>query len=208
MTNLKKLCKEFDINVRGIIQIGAHRGQEVGQFLELDPERILLIEAFPELALHLVDIFPRMRHLIKIANCAITNYNGKVKFNVLSNDMSSSILPLKKHAEIYPHIVKTGEIEIPCMRLDSLLKKMGEKFCNYNLLSIDVQGAEGLVFEGAMEVLKHIEVIQVEVNYDELYEGCILEPELTKLLRNNGFEKKAEQMYHPLWGDAFYVRSK
>ena len=170
------------------------------------PDRILLIEALPHLAEHLVELC-KNNPQVKVAHCAISNYDGKANFNVLSNEMSSSLLPLKIHTEIYPDIVKVREIEVPCMKLDSLIEKIDEKFIDYNFLDIDVQGAEGLVFEGAINLLKYIEAINVEVNHAELYEGCILEPELTALLKKNGFEKKTEtNPYHYMWGDAFYVR--
>ncbi|MEK0337970.1 MAG: FkbM family methyltransferase [Nitrosopumilus sp.] len=207
MLDLKKLCEEYKIDVKGVVQVGTHRGQETDEFLTLAPDRILLIEALPHLVKHLIELY-KDKSQIKVVHCAISNYNGKANFNVLSNEMSSSLLPLKKHAEVYPDIVKVREIEVPCMRLDSLMEKIGEKFADYNFLDIDVQGAEGLVFEGAMNLLKHIEAINVEVNHDELYEGCILEPDLTALLKCNGFEKKTEtNPYHYMWGDAFYVRN-
>lgn len=206
MLDLKKLCKEFNINVSGVIQIGAHRGQETDEFLTLEPDRILLIEALPYLVKHLIELYKNDTQ-IKVVHCAVSNYNGMARFNVLSNDMSSSLLPLKIHAEIYPEIVKVREIEVPCMKLDSLMEKINERFADYNFLDIDVQGAEGLVFEGALNLLKCIEAINVEVNHAELYEGCILESELTTFLKLNGFEKRAEtNPYHYMWGDAFYVR--
>lgn len=207
MLDLKSLCDEYKIDVRGIIQIGAHKGQETEEFLSLSPDKILMIEAIPHLANDLISAYKNLPD-ITVISCAISNYNGQTKFNVLSNDgMSSSLLPLKLHAEIYPHIIKTNEIEIECKRLDTLLGEIGEKASDYNFLNIDVQGAEHLVFEGAMNLLPHIKAINIEINCEELYEGCVLEPELTEFLKDNGFEKKTEtKPYHPTWGDAFYVR--
>ena len=186
MLDLKKLCNESNVNVRGVVQVGAHRGQETNEFLTLFPDRILLIEALPHLVKHLIELY-KDNPQIKVVHCAISNHDGKANFNVLSNEMSSSLLPLKIHAEIYPEIVKIREIEVPCMRLDSLIEKVGARFIDYNFLDIDVQGG---------------------INREELYEGCILEPELTAFLKKNGFEKKAEtNPYHYMWGDAFYVRN-
>ena len=207
MLNLKELCEKYQINVRGIVQVGAHRGQETEEFLSLSPNRILMIEALPYLAEALTVEYKDIPQ-IKVISCAISNYDGVTKFHVLSNEMSSSILPLKIHAEIYPHITQTEEIELPCKRLDSLMMEIGENPIDYNFLNIDVQGAEHLVFEGGMELLKHIDAINIEVNCVELYEGCVLEMDLTGFLSDNGFEKKEEtKPYHPTWGDAFYVRT-
>ena len=206
MLNLKKLCEKYQIIVEGIVQIGAHRGQETEEFLSLSPNKILMIEALPYLAKALAEEYKDIPQ-IKVVSCVISNYNGITNFNILSNEMSSSILPLKIHAEIYPHIIKTKEIELPCKRLDSLMKELGENPADYNFLNIDVQGAEYLVFQGGMELLKHIEAINIEINCVELYKGCILETDLTKFLSKNGFEKKEEtKPYHETWGDAFYVK--
>ena len=207
MLNLKELCEKYQIIVEGIVQVGAHRGQETEEFLSLSPDKILMIEALPYLASALAVEYKDIPQ-IKVVSCVVSNYDGLTPFHVLSNEMSSSILPLKIHAEIYPHIVQTEEIELPCKRLDSLMKVLGEKPEDYNFLNIDVQGAEHLVFEGGMELLKHIDAINIEVNCVELYEGCVLEKDLTKFLSDNGFEKKEEtKPYHDTWGDAFYVRT-
>ena len=202
---LKGLCHRHQIDIKGIVQVGAHVGQEVDEFLTVGPEKILMIEALPNLAKSLAIKYQNIPR-IKVVSCAISNYNGVTNFNVLSNGgMSSSILPPNRQAWIWPSIVKTGEVRLPCKRLDSLMEELDEKPFDYNFLMVDVQGAEHLVFEGAAELLKHIEAVHTEVNYIELYEGCVMEKDLTGFLRGNGFEKK-EEVKNEVWGDAFYVR--
>jgi FkbM family methyltransferase len=206
MLNLKDLCTKYDINVKGVIQIGAHRGQEVAEFLSLSPEKILLIEAIPCLAELLMEQFKNSSQ-IKVANCAISDHNGTSEFHVTSNEESSSLLPLKMHSEIYPHIVVTRNIEVKCLKLDSLLEELNEDPSDYNFLYMDVQGAEYLAFQGATDSLKNIQAMNIEINYAELYENCVQEPELSEFLSINGFVKKEEtRPFHPTWGDAFYVR--
>lgn len=207
MLNTKTLCDEYNIDVRGVVQVGTHRGQETGQFLAMSPDKILLIEAIPYLAEALMKRYKKYSQ-IKVVSCAITNYNGRTKFNILSNDgMSSSLLPLKIHAKIYPRITKVKEIEVECRRLDTLLEELDENFSDYNFLDVDVQGAEHLVLEGGRKLLKCIDAINIEINCVELYEGCVLELDLTEFLKNNGFEKKIEtKPFHRFWGDAFYIR--
>lgn len=208
MFNIKAMCDKYKINVKGVVQVGTHKGQETGQFLSMSPNKIILIEANPHFVEILRNGFEGKQSIIKIVGCAITNYNGRVKLNVLSNDgLSSSLLPLKIHSKIYPHIIKVKEIEVDCKRLDTLLEEMGEDPADYNFLNVDVQGAEHLVLEGAMDLLKHIEAINTEINCVELYEGCVLETDLTSFLDKNGFDKKEEtKPYHRHWGDAFYVK--
>ena len=147
MLNLKKLCHKYDINVRGIIEVGAHRGQELQMYFSLCPEKILLIEAIPSVAEFLknsVKGYPQ----VKVISCAISDCNGTAIFHVTSNEQSSSLLPLKMHSKIYSHIVETSRIEVESKTLDSLLTELGD-VGGYNFLDIDVQGAELLVLRGA-----------------------------------------------------------
>jgi len=122
-------------------------------------------------------------------------------------DQSSSILPLKEHREIYQEITETEQISVPSKTLDSLLAELQLNPADFNLLNIDIQGAELLAFRGATNLLKHIEAINTEVNYQELYENCALIHQIDEFLESHGFERVATTTpYHPSWGDAFYIR--
>ena len=75
------------------------------------------------------------------------------------------------------------------------------------MLSFDIQGAELLAFQGSINLLKHIEAINTEVNFEELYEGCALIDQIDDFLNLHGFQRvKTTTPYHPSWGDAFYVK--
>jgi len=108
MLNLKKLCKQHTVIPRGVIHIGAHEGKEVEKYLEMGAEKILFIEANPI-------VFERLQKNIvnlpnvQAVNCAISNKCGSITLHVTSNDQSSSILPLKRHKEIYPDIEETHQ---------------------------------------------------------------------------------------------------
>jgi hypothetical protein len=73
---------------------------------------------------------------------------------------------------------------------------------------MDIQGAELLALQGAVETLQSIDAINTEINYEELYEGCALVHQLDDFLAHQGFTRVATVTpYHPSWGDAFYVRN-
>jgi len=205
--SIYELCTKYRVNVKGIVQIGAHKGQEVEQFLRLKPNKILLIEAIPYLADELREKFSA-NSKIKVISCAISDYNGKAKFNIIADDgRCSSLFNLKAHLKLYPDIKKTDEIDVECKRLDTLLEEINETPQHYNYLNMDVQGAEYFALQGAANLLKHIDAIYTEISYVELYENYVLEPQLTEFLKKNGFEKKEESLLRPVWGDAFYVRT-
>ena len=206
MLPLAELCASNSVKPRGVIHIGAHEGQELSDYLAMGVERILYIEANPT-------VFERLQK--KVINhpsvqavcCAIGKENGTVTLHITSMDQSSSILPLKRSSEIYPMIQETEQITVPCKTLDSLLEELNLNPVEFNILNIDIQGAELLALQGATQTLKYIEAINTEVNYEELYAECALIDEIDSFLETYDFERVATTTpYHPSWGDAFYAK--
>lgn len=208
MLNINELCSKFDIEPLGVIHIGAHEGQEVDDYLDMNVSKMILIEANPSVYERLQNKLANYEGQdIYSINCAISNYEGVAQLHITSSDQSSSILPLKIHSQIYPQIVEEKLIEVPCKTLDVLLNELSIDLRQYNFLNIDIQGAELLALEGAKQTLNFIDAINIEVNYDELYEGCSLVHELDEFLNTYGFDRIATiSPYHKSWGDAFYIK--
>lgn len=207
LLDLHQLCGKYGIVPKGIIHIGAHEGHEMFAYLRMKADKVLFIEANPAVFARLQSNVQGYPHF-KAVNCAVANYNGTTVLHVTSFDMSSSILPLKYVTEIYPHIKKVDGAVVPCKTLDSLMREFDMPLHDYNIINIDIQGAELLAFEGATETLKHIEAILTEVNYEELYEGCALSGQLDAFLNMYEFERKETHLDHPTWGDAFYIKQR
>ncbi len=205
LLDLPQLCIQHSINPKGVIHIGAHEGQELNYYQKMGVKNVLFIEANPVVCERLktrVASYPN----VKTVNCAISNVNATVDLHVTSNEQSSSILPLKKHQEVYPHIKETHQVKVDSKKLDTLLQELKLNPSDYNILNIDIQGAELLALQGATNCLRYIEAINTEVNYEELYEGCVLIEELDEFLDEHGFQRVATKTPHPSWGDAFYVK--
>jgi len=204
--DLQKLCQQYSVAPRGVIHIGAHEGQEMQEYQVMGADKVLFVEAnpsvFERLKLHIAGI-PN----VWVANCAISNQNGTVNLRVNSHDMSSSILPLKLHKEIYPGMLEVNQVTVTSKTLDSLMQESPLNSSEFNILVIDIQGAELLALQGAKETLKYIDAISTEVNCEELYEGCALIDQVDDFLKEYGFERVAVATpSHPSWGDAFYVK--
>jgi FkbM family methyltransferase len=205
--DLGSLCKENGIIPRGVIHIGAHEGRESKIYNQLGIKHVLFIEANPLVYQKLCANVGSQPH-IKTVNCAISDKNGMVELHVTSFDQSSSILPLKKHKELYPGITETQKIAVVSKTLDTLAKELNIPPGMYNMINIDIQGAELLALKGGIETLKNIEAINTEVNFAELYEGCALIQDMDHFLYSCGFTRvKTLTPYHPSWGDAFYVKN-
>lgn len=186
MFDLPKMLQKYNIQPRGIIHLGAHQGKEAKLYQSLKSNKILLVEANPE-------IFTRLEENIKdipeaqAVNCAISNENGKVTLHITSMDQSSSILPLKRLTEYYSMIQESRQIDVPSKKLDTLLEELNLNPSDFNFLNIDIQGAELLALEGAINLLPHIEAINTEINYVEFYENCALIDQVDEFLENHGF---------------------
>ena len=201
--------EKLQIQLNGVIHVGAHQGQEVINYRKLGISPIVLIEANPKLVKGLHEKFDTESD-IEIIEGAISDTKGKVTFNIASFDQSSSLLNLKKHAELYPKITYTDAIEVETFTLNQCiadLSKQRSDVSKANLLMMDIQGAELMALRGGVKILEQIDAIQLEVNYAELYEGCPSIWDIDAFLKPLGFIRyETNTPSSPDWGDALYVR--
>src|SRR5262249_55253299 len=109
-------------------------------------------------------------------------------FHVANNGgLSSSILGLAKHNEIWPDIHYISKIRLKSITLDTLLKKIGNSVPRYDALIMDTQGSELLVLKGAAKSLGQFKFVRTEAADFELYTHCARVEELTSYLSHFGF---------------------
>jgi len=202
--DLLKICGDHLITPRGIIHIGAHEGQELDEYLAMRLAPILLIEPNPQVFERLTARSQKLPEAMAV-RCAVADFDGMTTLNVTNFDQSSSLLHLKRHRELYPKIEETHQVSVPCRRLDSLLDELKLAGSSFNLLHIDIQGAEVLALRGAIKTLQYIQALRIEVNVVEMYEGCPLLADVDAFLANYGFKRVRAEIYHGAWGDAAYV---
>ena len=78
--------------------------------------------------------------------------------------------------------------EVPVRSLDELVASNGDLLANADYLKIDVQGAEADVLRGAQTLLAtSLIVVEVEVEFLQLYKGQPLFDQVHKLMIDNGF---------------------
>jgi len=208
MLDLDRLCKQCQIEPRGVIHVGAHEGQELSRYNAMGFSRILFIEANPVVYKRLYRNVGSSPH-VQTANVAVSDQNGTTQLHVMSFDQSSSILPLKRHKDIYPSIKEEFQITVPTRTLDTLCAELQLAPGDYNVLNMDIQGAELLALKGATQILPHIEAINTEVNFEELYENGALIGQLDAFLQPYRFTRvETVTPYHSSWGDAFYVKER
>ena len=191
--------------VKGVIHVGAHLCQELEYYrrLSLTDKDIVWVEANPNLVAQAKAMYPNST----IIQALCTDVAGKeYPFMVTSNEgQSSSILEFGVHAIHHPHVTSVDNITLTSSRLEDILDLESIKY--YNMMNLDVQGAEMLVLKGAPKILPSIDYIYIEVNIDEVYKGCAQLPEMDAFMEEHGFQRVCEKIYQEYkWGDALYVR--
>ena len=204
--NFPDLCQHHNITPRGIILIGAYDGKTLKRLNIPNTVKTLLIDANPSAVKRLQENFADSPH-IQVVQAAIANHNDTVTLHLTSLESSSSILPWKQYSEIYPNIKEIQQLTLSARTLDTLLEELNLSPSDFNILILDIQGAELLALEGANQLLNTLDAIYTTVYYQELFEGGALAEEVNQFLADYQFDSVAEETpYHPAWGEAFYVR--
>ncbi|MEG4857829.1 FkbM family methyltransferase [Microcoleus sp. K1-B6] len=204
--NFPDLCQQHVITPRGIILIGAYDAKTLKRLNLPNTIKTLLIDANPTAVERLQENFAD-RPNIQVVQAAITNHNDTVTLHLTSLESSSSILPWQQYSKIYPNIKETQQLTLPSRTLDTLLQELHLSTTDFNILILDIQGAELLALEGATQLLNTLDAIYTTVHYQELFKGGALAEQVDQFLTDYQFQRVAEETpYHPAWGEAFYVR--
>ena len=183
--NLRHLPR---LNYRYVIDAGANRGSFTDAFLRLHrPQRVLLVEAIPELAESLRARYsgdPR----ISVVAAALSDQNGEAQFEINRSEASSSLLPIDpRNSEWFARDLSVARsIQVPTITLPELMNR--EKLPTVDLLKLDLQGAERLVLRGGEDVLDRIQVIYTEIFFEQLYADAWLFWDTNEFLSHRGFK--------------------
>ena len=193
------------MDIKGIVHIGAHYGEEIQEYVENGIQKITVFEPLSQNFNILAERMQEVNADIQGYQVALGSEKGTATMHLSSNEaQSSSILKPKQHLELHPDVLFEGTEDVEVSLLDEY--DVGDA----NFINIDVQGYELEVFKGSTETLKQIDYIYCEVNRDEVYEGAPMVEELDEFLGEYGFERvetKWPETYYT-WGDALYIKKE
>lgn len=198
----KKNIEDVYRECKGILHIGANDGGESAIYARFN-KPVLWIEADP-------NIYHRLQNNIskytdqKCINALITDKdNEKYTFRVASNSGgSSSIFEFDDHIDqLFAGLnLKTVyDIELVSTTLDTIIDENTDiKIDQYDLLVIDVQGAELLALKGASNYIERFcKYIYTEVSTKQVYKGGVLHKELQEYLNlKNFFATSNPESFH------------
>lgn len=201
--NIDELFSFFKVNVKGILHIGAHKCEELETYLKYTTtDKILWIEAIESLIKQNLENHPELN----IINAVVSNKDGDdIEFKITNLTNCSSILDLGYHKEIHPNVEVVEIIKMKTKTIQTLYKENNISLSTYNILVMDIQGAELLALKGMGSIINNIDNIYVEVNEKELYEGCCKLEDLDSFLFNLGFSRKYLTLLNG-YGNAFYLK--
>ena len=196
------LTKRYNLVYRSLCHVGAHKGDEVKDYLELNLERIVLIEPITANFITLQERTKGLENFTAI-QVAAGDFDGEIEINLASNDFqSSSILEPHLHLNEAPEVLFNGKELVKIGKLDSIL---GSGF-DLDFLVVDVQGFEMHVLRGAVESLRSVKYLFIEVNRGETYIDCAKIWEMDLWLAGFGYRRVLTRWWD-LWGDSFYIRN-
>lgn len=203
LTTLESLRKNFNVNPRGVIHIGAHNGEESAEYDQMGWSPVIWLEAIPHLAEALkLRLDPSTNRVIQ---ALVWSESGvTLQFKVASQTMASSVFSFGTHSELYPKIGEQSVLNLTSTRLDEIL----EPEENIDLVVLDIQGAELHALHGLGSRISEVKWIYTEVSKGNLYQGGARLNELDVFLKSKGFKRASTRILRGEgWGEALYLSS-
>ena len=179
------LINFFKLNISGILHVGAHKCEELDVYLKhTNPNNIYWIEAIEYLAKQNLNNIPN----INIINEVIGDKDGvEVEFKVTNNTLSSSILEFGEHKNLHPKVIVTDVLKLKTKTLKTIFNE-NSLHGKFNMLVLDLQGAEMLALKGLKDTINEFDIIYTEVNEKEIYKECCILEDLDLYLNQYNFK--------------------
>lgn len=199
---LAHLLEKTDLtNISHIIDIGSRDLQQSIEFSNVFPEATIdAFEPVPtsyEICISVYNkLADRQKSKLNIHNLALSNTVGNIPFypidpilSSVPNIGASSMFKFVNGLNGSPFgqnliqneiIVKTSKLDNWCLE---------NNISNIDIIWVDAQGAELLIFQGAEKILKNTRIIMTEVGLKAYYEGHTLKTDIDRFLDELGFKE-------------------
>jgi FkbM family methyltransferase len=150
----------------------------------------------------------------QVRECAVDNVRGLAKFNIMSGDQFSSLLPPSKEFQgrFYGQHTVQKVVDVEVITLADAVAAAPS--FSRGLLKLDTQGTELRLLRGGVDSLSVFPAIQTEVGFQSLYEGESSYAEVVDQLDQWGyklcalFPNNQGHFPHLLEMDAIFLRKE
>jgi len=206
--------------IKNVLHIGAYRGEEVDEYEDWGFEKVIWIEANPEIYRELVDNINNTEPCFEsiMINELITDKDDEeTDFHLYywkdNRGMSSIFKKIsgsagKMDAETNEKNYYNGTIKLNSITIDTLFERNNLDF-DIDFINIDTQGAELLIFKGAKKLLENVKYINSEATFSfHDYENGVYFDELSNYLKQFGFIHKGNPSVSGdgTWGNSFFEK--
>jgi FkbM family methyltransferase len=172
-----------------IVDGGAHVGSSAVRYSHLFPEgKIYSFEPCKDTIKKFRDNLPNSRN-VELVEAGLAEETGVKTLQLNGYGPTHSLLPRPENGKRYypSDAVSVGEEQIDCIALDDFIRSREIDYID--ILKLDVQGAELMVFDGAKTALEKekIGIVFVETNFVRLYSQGALHFEVSERLSTYGY---------------------
>lgn len=201
------------LDVSTVVDVGANRGQYALACRAAFPHALIIsFEPLPEAA----DAFERVFHdhtRVILIRAAVDSAAGSQTMHVSAREDSSSLLPIGQgQARHFHGTAEARRLTVTTGSLETFVS--AQDLVPPALLKLDVQGNELSTLRACKTLAERFDYAQVEVSFEELYEGQALASEIVSELLQWGLSLRSiDHIYRPAWGfpvqaDFLFVRTK
>lgn len=194
-----------------IVEAGAHEGSDTKKLSQLWKKgRVFAFEPSPDVYKGLSKRMVKYKN-VKTYPIALGERVGTADFypsqptsqaTSVKTNAQGSLLPPSDDNWCWPEIGFGKPVSVPVTTLDKWVKQQGIKRIDF--LWLDMQGSELSMLKASPEILKTVQVIQIEVSKKSFYANTPLADEVQSWLEGEGFA--TVYMTPEEHGDALFVR--
>ena len=196
-------------NVRTVLDVGANEGQFARTALQAFPAAtIFCFEPLPAAQAALRALADGHPGRLQVEPFALGDSDGHVDFNVTAFSPSSSILPIEPGGAVPIELAATTRV--PIRRLSDWASS--RTLTPDIVMKLDVQGYEGNVLRGGIDILRQTRIVIAETTFTPLYKGQTSLGELCAIMEPLGFHYREAfgvvrdaASGEPLWQDSVFV---
>jgi FkbM family methyltransferase len=159
-----------------VVDLGANHGR-FSQLLRniLGGGEFYLVEANPYLVSEL-----RASQTCPVISCAVAKRDGRIKFNLSTNDEGSSLFSLREPSDAGPGCALREQVEVPSKTLNNILGELPHPI--FDLVKFDIEGGEVLALRDcSRDLLARIRQITIEFHSHPMF-GFEIERQVQEII--------------------------